>query len=171
MSLQHHCNVHLTDFTPIKKAKQYNIQESEGLQSNVNVLVLKEFFSTHGMRHIPCVTMWKYYQVVLLNKNISIDFTMIHAIQNTRKPVGLWHSWKHGIHTGVSEDKLLTTTIAICMPKSLCARTFKCFLAVLPGLKSFVYYWGTNSSQIGNAIEKIYNVTNRLCHCPWSPNI
>ena len=37
----------------------------------------------------------------------------------TKKPVGLWQCWKHSIHTDVSDDKLLTTTIVIGMPKSI----------------------------------------------------
>ena len=53
----------------------------------------------------------------------------------TRKAVGLWHSRKHGIHTDVSDDKLLTTTIAISIPKNLYAWTCKWFWAVLPGQK------------------------------------
>ena len=42
--------------------------------------------------------------------------------------------------TNCQSDKLLTTTIVIGMPKTLYARTFKWFRAVLPGQKSFVYF-------------------------------
>ena len=73
----------------------------------------------------------------------------------TWKPVGLWQSSKHGTHTDVSDDKLLTTSIAISMPKRLQVGIFKWFWAVLPGQKQLcAFFRNKYGFQIGSAMEK-----------------
>ena len=63
------------------------------------------------------------------------------------------------MYTDVSDDNLLTTTVAISMPKNLNAETFKWFQAVLPGQKQLcVFLRNKYGYQIGNTMEK-----NKLC--------
>ena len=88
------------------------------------------------------------FSVSLNNRNI----TSIHILK--RKPVGLWHSSKHGIHTDVSDDKLLTTTIAMDIPKNLYVATFKWFWGVLSVKNNFLCVFLRNK----------YELPNRKCY-------
>ena len=56
---------------------------------------------------------------MLLISDVPPTIWLTMSKYQTRKPAGLWHIWKHGIHTDVSDGKLLITTIAINMPKNL----------------------------------------------------
>ena len=90
----------------------------------------------------------------MTNGVLGINMNM----KRTRKPVGLWLSQKHGIHTDVSDDNLETTTTAIGMPQKIymqgLSSDFEQFFLVIK-TTLFICFRNKYGFQIGNAVEKI----------------